>query len=367
VPLTLHNQEMIAALFEMNLFSGLVEMLSLVWMELSMLIVAIFGYVLFHGIPMSVITRKKELKTIDESCPSEEEKVAQDLQSRLAEGDHLAVYKLWQRAKSFDMPSSVPLAEIAHSMQKLGKSTDAIINEFRTAIECNEALFTSDAVQSLVESLKKDAQNEELVSGLTKMLEASGVQSTTNGKRSQKSCLASFEGALKGNRLDESLAHLDRLARNRSKADFAPPPEMMTRLLSLAGRQHRLVELTPRLMEFQLQLEPRVLNELLQEATRRRDVIFCREVYSFAAKAKVPKNTQTYELLVQGLALDSALVHAIFEEATAEPDIQVTESFAIALLKACGAGRDAKLAGRVFEVLSPTYGDAPDLTLYAAS
>jgi pentatricopeptide repeat protein len=119
-------------------------------------------------------------------------------------------------------------------------------------------------------------------------------------------------------------------------------------------------------MEFQLQLEPRVLNELLQEATRRRDNIFCREVYSFASKAKVPKNTQTYELLVQGLALDSTLVHAIFEEAIAETDIQVTESFAIALLKACAAGRDAKLAGRVFEVLSPTYGNAPDLSVFAA-
>jgi len=356
---------MTVALFEMNLFSGLVEMLSLVWMELSMLIVAIFGYVLFHGVPLTVINAKKAPKTIDESGPSEEEKVAQDLQSRLADGDHLAVYKLWQRIKSFDMPSSVPLPGIVDSMQKMGKSTDAIVNEFRTAIECNEALFSSDAVQTLLEALNKGSQNEELVSGLKKIFEASDVRSTT-GKRSQKSVLASFEGALKGNRLDEAMNHLERLADNRSKAEFTPPIEMMTRLLALAGRQHRLIQLTPKIMGFQLQLEPRVLNELLQEATRRRDVVFCREVYRFAAEAKVPKNTQTYELLVQGLAMDTTLVQSIFEEAIAETDIQITESFAIALLKACAAGRNAKLAGRVFEALSPTYGDAPDHTLYAA-
>merc|ERR1719313_1671222 len=188
-------------------------------------------------------------------------------------------------------------------------------------MECNEALFSTDAVQTLLESLKKDAQHEEL---------------------------------------------LDRLTGRRGKAEFAPPPELMIRLLALAGRQHRLVELAPRLMEFQLQLEPRMLNELLQEANRRRDAVFCREVYRFAAEAKVPKNTQTYELLVQGLALDSALVQNLFEEAMADADVQVTESLAVALLKACAAGRDVKLAGRVFEAVKPTYGDAPDHQLYAA-
>merc|ERR1719313_1903476 len=188
-------------------------------------------------------------------------------------------------------------------------------------MECNEALFSTDAVQTLLESLKKDAQHEEL---------------------------------------------LDRLTGRRGKAEFAPPPELMTRLLALAGRQHRLVELSPRLMQFQLQLEPRVLNELLQEANRRRDAVFCREVYRFAVEANAPKNTQTYELLVQGLALDSALVQKLFEEAMADADIQVSESFAIAMLKACAAGRDVKLAGPVFEAVKPTYGDAPDHALYAA-
>jgi pentatricopeptide repeat protein len=250
-------------------------------------------------------------------------------------------------------------------MQKLGKSTDAILSEFRTALECNDGLFSNDAVQTLLESLKKDPQNEDLLSGLTKIFDSAIVQNT-NTKRSTKSCLLSFEGALKGNRLNEALAHLDRLAGSREKSEFAPPHELMIRLLSLAGRQHRLVELAPRLLKFQLQLEPRVLNELLQEANRRRDAVFCREVYRFAAEAKVAKNAQTYELLVQGLALDSVLVQTLFEEILADPDIQVTESLAIALLKACAAGRDVKLAGRVFEAVNPTYGDAPDHALYAA-
>ncbi len=83
---------MTVALLEMNFITGLVETVSLVWMELSMLLVAIFGYVLFHGVPLSMINAKEAPKTIDESGPSEEEKVAQNLQSRLADDDHLAVY-----------------------------------------------------------------------------------------------------------------------------------------------------------------------------------------------------------------------------------------------------------------------------------
>merc|ERR1719161_2055930 len=93
---------------------------------------------------------------------------------------------------------------------------------------------------------------------------------------------------------------------------------------------------------------------------------FVAKYIALQRKPKHQKNTQTYELLVQGLALDSVLVQAIFEEAIAETDVQVTESFATAFLKACAVGRDAKLAGRVFEAVCPTYGDAPDLTLYSA-
>jgi len=346
--------------------STLLELLALVWTELLMVVVAGLGYVLFHGLPLTLMNPQKTVKTILEEGPSEEELVSQNLQKRLAEGDHHAVYKLWQRFKSFDLPSSVPLSAVVDSMQKLGKSTSTILGEFRSAMECNEALFTTDTVQALLESLRKDGQDTELLAGLEKLFETSALPRTSTTK-SPKSCLSSLEGALKGGRLDEALKHLDRLPEGsqREKVDFVPPAEVVTRLLSLAGRKHRLTELAPRLLGFQLQLKPRMLNEALTEATRRRDAIFCREVYRFAAQAKAPKDSQTYELLVSGLALDSTAVQALFEEALADPDVQVTESLAIALLNACATGRDAKLAGRVFEALTPSYG-APDHALYAA-
>jgi hypothetical protein len=109
-----------------EMFSGLFELLSLVWMELAMITVASVGSVLFHGMP-NLSSPKKKAKTVDDDGPCEEEKMSQDLQKRLSEGDHLAVYKLWQRAKSFDMPSGVPLSGIVDSMQKLGKRTEAIL------------------------------------------------------------------------------------------------------------------------------------------------------------------------------------------------------------------------------------------------
>ena len=137
-----------------QMFSGLYELASLVWMELAMIIVASLGYTLFHGFPLKTAGTKKAKIVVDDG-PSEEDKVSQDLQQRLAEGDHRSVYKLWQRAKSFDMPSGVPLCGIVDSMQKLGKESEAILREFRTAMECNEALFSTDAVQTLLETLRK--------------------------------------------------------------------------------------------------------------------------------------------------------------------------------------------------------------------
>jgi len=151
----------------------------------------------------------------------------------------------------------------------------------------------------------------------------------------------------------------------REKAEFTPPSELVTKLLTIAGRQHRLVEVAPRLTAFQLNLESQMLNEVLQEAIRRRDAVFIREVQRFATEVKAPKNAQTYELLVNGLALDSVAVQKLFEEALADPSVEVTEALGVALLNACATGRDTKLAARVFEALTPTFG-SPDHTLYAA-
>jgi len=348
-----------------QMFSGVVEILSLVWMELTMLAVATCGYVLFHGLPLSSASGKKMAKTIVEEEPSEEEKVSKEIQKRLSEGNHQAVYKLWQRIKSFDMPScSFPLSGIVECMDKLGKSTNVILSEFRSAMECNESLFTTESTQALLEFLRKDGNREELLTGLTKMFETSGLRGASPA-RSKKSSLVSLEGALKGGRLDEALNHLYRFKGKQEKTQFTPPPELMTKLISLAGRQHRLLEVAPKLTEFQLQLEPRTLNEVLTEANRRRDAVFCREVQRFAMDSKMPKNAQTYELLVNGLASDSDVVQSIFEEVLADPDVQVTESLGIALLSACTNSRDAKLAARVFEAITPTYG-TPDHALYTA-
>jgi hypothetical protein len=174
-----------------DMFAGLFELVSLVWMELAMIMVASLGYTLFHGFPLASAATKKAAKIIADEGPSEEDLVSQDLQKRLAEGDHRAVYKLWQRAKSFDMPSGVPLSGIVESMQKLGKETEAILREFRTAMECNEALFNADAVQTLLETLRKDAQCPDLVTGLAKIFEERTARRTATG-RSPKSCLVSL-------------------------------------------------------------------------------------------------------------------------------------------------------------------------------
>merc|ERR1719191_1059849 len=178
-------------------------------MELAMLMMAVLGYALFQGFPLRPGQATKAVKTLASESQSEEEIVSKELQTQLAEGNHRMVYKLWQRAKSFDVPSGVPLSGIVDSMQKLGKTTEAILREFRSAMECNDALFSNDGAQTLLESLRKDGQNPELVDGLVKIFAITSKGHAT-ASRSPKVGLMSLEGALQGGRLDEALSHLER-------------------------------------------------------------------------------------------------------------------------------------------------------------
>jgi len=160
------DQETMAVFAEMS--SSLLELLSLVWMELAMIALASFGFLLFNGFPLA----KNRAKKIAEEGPSEEDAVSRDLQQCLAEGRHLAAYKLWQRVKSFDaVPQGIPLFGVVDAMRQLGKTTEAILREFQTSMECNDSPFDADATQMLLEALRKDGQCSELVAGLTKIFE----------------------------------------------------------------------------------------------------------------------------------------------------------------------------------------------------
>jgi len=71
---------------------------------------------------------------------SKEELVSRQLRLHLSAGDYHAAFKLWQRVKSFDTPTSVTLVDALHVMRGLGKSHIETVSEFRSALDCNASL-----------------------------------------------------------------------------------------------------------------------------------------------------------------------------------------------------------------------------------
>merc|ERR550514_1198925 len=152
--------------------SAVFELLSLVWMELLMFGVAAVGYVLFYGgLPLFNAPGKAAAKNISEDS---KERIEKELQTRLSEGDHLAVFKLWQRVKTFDRAPSVSLIHIVESMKQLGKPEPEIVGEIRTAMECNEVFAEREVLGALLDALAKESSLE-LLGPIAEMAESRKV------------------------------------------------------------------------------------------------------------------------------------------------------------------------------------------------
>jgi pentatricopeptide repeat protein len=175
------------------------------WMEIAMLCVAALAYVLFTGRVPGLSPSAKKLS--DDNSASEEEHVARELQSRFDAGDHRAVFKLWQRVKSFDKAPVVSLVSVVQSMEALGKSHSEVCGELRSGLECNASL--SDGLDELMESLRRNG-SEDLCSSLSSMLNAQAgkrrppASPKTRSIAASKTKLQHDEAAVKGQSADEA-------------------------------------------------------------------------------------------------------------------------------------------------------------------
>merc|ERR550514_864873 len=318
--------------------SAVFELLSLVWMELLMFGVAAVGYVLFYGgLPLFNAPGKAAAKNISEDSKerTEEERIEKELQTRLSEGDHLAVFKLWQRVKTFDRAPSVSLIHIVESMRKLGKPEPEIVGEIRTAMECNEAFAEREVLGALLDALAKE-NSLELLGPIAEMAESRKVPvdpvvyETLLFKHFQKQNykevgrlahkfeklgltltarmrMTLISTALRQSRLDEALEHMAQLPKSKSGAI---PPVVTSRILSVAGKSKRLGEVVERLKELKVKFD-----------------------------AKMPAEGS---------------------------EVPLTEALGLTVLVICATNKDAKLAVRAFERAIPAYGGAPGHALFAA-
>jgi len=152
------------------------EVVSTMWMEIIMLCVAALAYVLFTGRVPGLSPTAKKLS--EDNSATEEEQVARELQSRFDAQDHRAVFKLWQRVKSFDRAPVVSLAAVVRSMQALGKSCNDVACELRSGVECNASL--GEGFDELMEVLQRDGP-EDLMRSVTKMLQQRAGEPSPSG------------------------------------------------------------------------------------------------------------------------------------------------------------------------------------------
>merc|ERR1719502_1911692 len=172
----------------------------------------------------------------------------------------------------------------------------------------------------------------------------SEARAPTQVKQS-KSALSS---ALRRRSLDSVLTHLERIARSK---DATVSTDTVLQAISLAARDHRIGELIQKLAGLGSVnlVDTSVINTLLLEAARRRDTVFCRQVYRLAEQLTVAKDVRTFELLARGVAADAVAVRALFEEVEASEAVAMTEPLCLAFLAACSVCQDMRLAERVFE------------------
>merc|ERR1719161_1236655 len=136
-----------------------------------MMLIGALAYVLYTG---RVPGLSQAAKKISQSgSDSDEERVARDLQARLAADDHQAAFKLWQRIKSFDTAPEVSLAGVVRALRGLGKSHGEVVGELRSALECNPGL--REGVGDLLDQLSRDG-SVDLLTKLVAMLKDKGLK-----------------------------------------------------------------------------------------------------------------------------------------------------------------------------------------------
>merc|ERR1719197_1243705 len=203
-----------------------------------MFMIAVLGYAVFVG-RSPLAKGKKRAPFDDEMSPAqrEEDFIGRKLQSELASGNQQAVIKLWHRLKSLDgaaPPGCFP--GVVRAMQKLGKSSDEILAELRSAVDCNAAL--ADGLAELLESLRRGdgAKNETLISGVTQLLEdPKAAAGSPTSKAAVDPRLKDLAAALRQGKPDDVFAQLAVLQKDGDSSSILPQ-QMQMKLLSLVTR-----------------------------------------------------------------------------------------------------------------------------------
>jgi len=247
--------------------------------------------------------------------------------------------------KSLDNTPHGCLSGVVRAMQQLGKPAPEIVAELRSALECNATI--SEGLVDLLEALqneKSSAADDTLIASVMELLEEQKQNNNGSIDASRKR-LAILAAALRQSNMDDVFTQLRKLQQDVGNIDL--PDQVSTKLLSLVARDTQSAEVLERLSALGVSFNTKALNDSLREASRRKDPVMFRQLYVLAETTGISKGSQTFELLVKGLATDSSTVHTLLDEILALETIP--ESLALVVINVCGTTRDLKLLRIILE------------------
>merc|ERR1719359_963426 len=318
--------------------------------------------------------------TID---PKEYAHVEKALQDAFESGDYRSVLRCWNTMKKFETVPSVSLPQVVESMQRFKKDTPFILLELKGFLkkfpsECNiasindllESLakrFDSDLMEKVVEmlpsiNLNLDERSYELLLGmyfttrsfqdvkaLFLQMKAKQIPFTT------RSSMVVIKTALKLNNFDEAVQHFRDLkstwtAQSLSSTPSMAPSHVVSQLVELACKERQLIDFLPELQGITISEE--VLNTMLLECARQRDLTLTSAVEKLAKEQGVRFTDATYGLLIKGMAGDPIRVQALFDEVV-EKGITLTADFAGSVLAFCAQTSNVQMAEKLYTHMKP--------------
>jgi len=315
--------------------------------------------------------------------PEESAKVEKVLRSAFDSGDYRVVLQCWSTMKKFEKMPRVSLSHVVESMQRFKKDQPFILREMRTFLKkfpqddmtcINELLeslakrLDSDLMEKIVDmlpctSLEMDERSYEILLNMyftTRSFEqVRTLVSQMKAKRmpfTTRSAMTAIKTALKMSNLDEALLYFRELkntwtAGGLASSPSAAPAQVVSQLVELACKEHKLGELFAELRNMTVSAE--VINSMLLECVKQKDIILTQRVEKFAREQEVSFTDATFGLLMRGMAADPNRVQQLFDEVV-EKRLEVTPDFVSSVLALCAQTSNLKLAEQLYSYKLPT-------------
>jgi len=315
--------------------------------------------------------------------PKEYANVETALRDAFEKGDYRSVLRCWNTAKKFEKMPAVSLPHVVESMQRFKKDPTFILRELKGffkqfSTDC-DMTCVNDLLESLAKRLDSDLMEKiaEMLPGINlKMDERSyevflNMYFTTRSFQEVKTLVSQMKAkqipfttrasmvviktALKMNSFDEAAQSFRELksawtAQNISSTPSMAPTHVVSQLVELACKEHKLSQFLPELHG--LCISEDVVNTMLLECIREKDLILASSVEKLAREQAACLTDATYALLIKAMAVDPSRVQALFDEVV-EKGVVVTADFASSVLAYCMQTSNVEMAGKLYAYMKP--------------